>query len=92
MPTVSFLCLLMLTPVAIQVQAVTPFDTDHDQECSDAKLSDSADKYTSQPQNLEFMDGYKAGYDACSNKDSGVDGTSESQSIRQPQFSNQNGR
>ena len=97
-PTVTFLYLLMFTPGAMQVQAITPFDTDYDHECSDAKLSDSSNKYTSQPQNdqspqsLEFIDGYKAGFDACSNIDNGGDGKSESQSIKQPQFSNQNGR
>lgn len=97
-PTVTFLFLLMFTPGAMQVLAVTPFDTGYDHECSDAKLSDSLDKYASQPQNdkspdsLEFMHEYNAGFGACSNQDDGGDGNSESQSIIQPQISNQNGR
>ena len=97
-PTLTFLYLLMFTPGAMQVQAVTPFDSDYDHECPDAKISDSSDKYTSQQQNdqslhsLEFMDEYKTGFDVCSDQDNGGDGNSESQSIRQPQFSNQNGR
>ncbi len=96
-PTGTFLYILMFTPGAMQVQAVTPFDLDYDHECPDAKLSDSSDKYTSQPQNdqyphsLEFMDEYNTGFDACSDQDNGGYGNSESQSIRQPQFSNQNG-
>ena len=97
-PTVTFLYLLMFIPGAMHVQAVTSFDTDYDHECPYAKTSDSSGKHTGQPQNdqshlnLKFMEAYKNGFDACSNQDSGGDGSSESQSIRQPQFSNQNGR
>ncbi len=97
-PTVTFLYLLSFTPGAMQVQAVTPFDTDYDHECPDAKTSDSSDRHTSQPQNgqshhsLDSMDDYKTGFDACHDLDNGGDGRSESQSIRQPQFSSQSVR
>ncbi len=99
-PTVTFLYLLMFTPGAMQVQAATPFDTDYDHECPDAKTSDSSDRHTSQPpqndqshHSLDFMDEYKTGFDAChDDQDNGGDDNSESQSIRQPQFSSQNGR
>src|SRR5215210_1083168 len=87
-PTVTFLYLLMFTSGAIQVQALMPFDTEYDHECPDAKVSDSSDRHTSQPQNdqsrhsLDFMDKYKTGIDVCHDQDNGGGGNSESQSIK----------
>jgi len=97
-PTVTFLYLLMFTLAVRHVHAVTPFDSGNDHGCSDAKISDSSDRYINQPENgssshsLEFMDGYNAGFDACFNQDNGREGNSESQHIRHLQFSNQNSR
>ncbi len=98
MPTVTFLYLLMFIPAIVQVHAVTPFNLGYDEGCSDAKISDSSDRYIIQPEkdssshSSEFMAGYKDGFDICFNQGNGGDGNSESQAIIQPQFSHQDGR
>ena len=97
-PTVTFLYLIMFTPGIMQVQAVAPFDPENDHECSDAKTSDSSDRQTSQTQrdlsrhSMDFVDEYNTGLDKCHDQDNGGDGSSESKSIRQPQFSSQSAK
>ena|SRR5919112_3366347 len=97
-PTITLLFLLLFVSAPIQGYALSPFKLGYGEGCSDAKLSDSSDRQINQPENdasslsSVFMDGYRAGFDACANDQSdGESGNSDSQSIRQPQYNNQNG-
>jgi hypothetical protein len=65
LPTMSFM----------SVQAADPFDSGYYHGCSDAKISDSSDRYINQPKQgpsfhtSEFMDGYNAAFADCSDPD-----------------------
>jgi hypothetical protein len=57
---------------AVQLSAISPYDSGYNHGCDDAGISDSSDYYINQPKKGpayhtdEFMDGYYAGFDSCS--------------------------
>lgn len=71
----------MMLPLGVQIHAVndtsvttvkSPFDVGYDHGCNDASISDFSNRYINQPEKGpsfhtdEFMLGYDAGYNACS--------------------------
>jgi hypothetical protein len=73
----SLLSLLLLLPVATQVQPAygggkSPYQSGYDHGCSDARISSPSDRYINQPgkgpgfHTPEFMSGYRAGFGSCS--------------------------
>lgn len=82
--------LLMACILAPQIHSVdasrskSPYSSGYDHGCDDAKISDPSDRYINEPgkgtsnHTDEFMDGYYAGFDACS-------GRSYQSSPQQPQ-------
>src|SRR5919107_2340414 len=73
--------LLLASVLAPQIQLAeaggkSPYDSGYDHGCDDAGISDPSDRYINEPgkgpsfHTNEFMQGYNAGYNNCSDSDS----------------------
>jgi hypothetical protein len=81
--------LLLASVLAPQIQLAdagskSPYDSGYDHGCDDAGISDPSDRYINEPgkgpsfHTDEFMQGYNAGYNACSGQDGGGNEPDES--------------
>jgi hypothetical protein len=80
--TVAFLIctLTVLFPLSSQVFASSAYDSGYGHGCDDAKISDSSERYTNQPEKGpsyhtdEFNNGYDAGFSNCSSSGTSSNG------------------
>jgi hypothetical protein len=79
MPMAAFLVMgalaVLLAIPLVSVFAAKPYDSGFMHGCSDAKISDPADRYINQPKQgpsfhtSKFMEGYNGAFDDCSDPD-----------------------
>ncbi|TVP40223.1 hypothetical protein [Candidatus Nitrosocosmicus arcticus] len=70
----SIICALMLSPSlsAVQLSAISPYDSGYNHGCDDAEISSPSDRHINQDERgpslhtADFMTGYNSGVTACS--------------------------